>query len=54
LAEGQAFGPATRDVLIDGALVSGAVFVLQKSKDIVWFWRVHFAMDMMQFHSGLR
>jgi hypothetical protein len=53
ISQGEAFWPATRDVLIDGALVSGAILVLQKSRDIVWFWCVHFAMDMMQFYSGL-
>ncbi len=54
LAQGQAFWPATRDVLVDGALVSGVILVLQRSRDIAWFWCVHFAMDMMQFYSGLR
>lgn len=49
LADGQSFLSATRDVLIDGALASGVIYVLQRSRDIVWFWCVHFAMDMMQF-----
>jgi hypothetical protein len=52
IGEGLSFLAATRDVIIDGALVSAVVYVLQRSKDIVWFWWIHFAMDMMQFYTG--
>jgi hypothetical protein len=52
LSEGLSFMTATRDVLIDGALVSAVIYVLQRSRDIVWFWFIHFAMDMMQFYTG--
>lgn len=52
LSQGLSFMTATRDVIIDGALVSAVIYVLQRSKDIVWFWFIHFAMDMMQFYTG--
>ena len=37
----------SRDVLLGVALIT----VLQRSRDIVWFWFVHFAMDMSQFRA---
>jgi hypothetical protein len=52
LSQGLSFMTATRDIIIDGALVSAVVYVLQRSKDIVWFCFIHFAMDMMQFYTG--
>ncbi len=52
LNQGLSFLLATRDVIIDGILVSGIIYVLQRSKDILWFWWIHFAMDMMQFCTG--
>ena len=52
LGEGLSFVAATREVMIDGALVSAVIYVLQRSRDILWFWCIHFAMDMMQFYSG--
>ncbi|MBI3586982.1 MAG: hypothetical protein HY088_07630 [Ignavibacteriales bacterium] len=52
LREGLSFFLATRDVIIDGLLVSTVVYVLQRSRDILWFWCIHFAMDMMQFYAG--
>jgi hypothetical protein len=52
LGEGLSFITATRDVIIDGALASAIVYVLQRSKDVLWFWCLHFAMDMMQFYTG--
>ena len=36
-----------RDVLLGIALIT----VLQRSRDIVWFWFVHFTMDMSQFRA---
>jgi hypothetical protein len=52
LAEGESFLAATRDVVIDAALVAAVIVVLQRSKDIVWFWFLHCAMDMMQFYAA--
>jgi hypothetical protein len=52
LGGGESFIAATRDVIIDGALVTAVIYVLQRSRDIVWFWFIHFAMDMMQFYTG--
>jgi len=34
-------------VLLGIALIT----VLQRSRDIVWFWFVHFTMDMSQFRA---
>lgn len=50
--QGLSFLTATREVLIDGLLVSAVLYVLQRSQDILWFWCIHFAMDMMQFYAG--
>lgn len=36
-------------LLLDTLLGAGVIFVVQKSADILWFWIIHFAMDMMQF-----
>lgn len=33
----------------DAALGAAVVAVLQRSRDILWFWCVHFVMDMTQF-----
>jgi hypothetical protein len=52
LNEGQSFLVATREVLIDGLLVSAVIYVLQRSRDFLWFWCIHFLMDMMQFYAG--
>lgn len=52
LGDGLSFMAATRDVIIDGALGCAVVYVLQQSRDILWFWCLHFAMDMMQFYTG--
>lgn len=52
ISQGLSYLSATREVLIDALLVSAVVYVLQRSRDILWFWPVHFAMDMMQFHGG--
>jgi hypothetical protein len=52
LAQGQLFLIATREVTIDAFLVGGVVYFLQRSKDFLWFWCVHFTMDMLQFYTG--
>lgn len=51
LSGGLSFFAATLEVLIDGALAAAIIYVLQRSRDIVWFWFVHFALDMMQFYA---
>ncbi len=38
-------------LLRDAGLGAAAIFVLQRSRDIVWFWFVHFCMDMTQFDA---
>lgn len=38
-------------LLLDAALAVGILAVLQRVCDIWWFWWVHFAMDMMQYHA---
>jgi len=52
LKEGLSIFTSTRDILLDGILVSTVIYVLQRSKDILWFWPVHFTMDMMQLYAG--
>jgi hypothetical protein len=44
---------ALASLSIDAALVFTVGIALYKSKDFLWFFPIHFAMDMMQFHSGL-
>lgn len=48
-------GPAGLSEFIGLALDAGlgivVLFFLQRSGDVWWFWWVHFAMDMMQFHA---
>ncbi len=53
LEQGQTLLSAMVQALLDMAVVFGIAFFLQKSRDILWFWPIHFAMDMMQFYSGL-
>jgi hypothetical protein len=38
-------------LLRDVALGIAVIIVLQRSRDVLWFWPVHFAMDMMQYGS---
>jgi hypothetical protein len=38
-------------LVLDFALVAGAITALRRSADIWWFWCIHFAMDMMQFSA---
>lgn len=38
-------------LILDTLLGVGVIFIVQKSADILWFWMIHFAMDMMQFHA---
>ncbi len=52
LSGGESFIAATRDVILDGLLVSTVIYFLQRSRDFLWFWCVHFTMDMLQFYAG--
>ena len=52
LSDGLSFLAATREVIINAVLVSAVIYVVQRSQDILWFWSIHFAMDMMQFYGG--
>ncbi len=39
------------NLLIDASLGVAVISVLTRSRDIVWFWFVHFSLDMLQFGS---
>lgn len=53
LSEGLNFSSILIDRLIDAGLLIGVCLLLNKSKDFLWFWPIHFAMDMMQYYSGV-
>ncbi len=36
-------------LLRDAGLGVAAILVLQRSRDVVWFWSIHFCLDMTQF-----
>jgi hypothetical protein len=36
-------------LLRDAGLGAAVILVLQRSRDVVWFWCIHFALDMTQF-----
>ena len=38
-------------LLRDAGLGVAVILVLQRSRDVVWFWCVHFCLDMTQFAS---
>lgn len=38
---------------LDAGLLIFAGVLLYRSRDFLWIWPIHFAMDMMQFYSGL-
>jgi hypothetical protein len=50
LSAGVTFGELG-GLVLDALLGIWVIFVVQKSADILWFWMIHFAMDMMQFWS---
>jgi hypothetical protein len=33
----------------DAALGAAVILVLQRSRDVLWFWSIHFSLDMAQF-----
>lgn len=53
LASG-ATGDEIAGLIRDAALGLAIITVAQRSCDIWWLWCVHFAMDMMQVHSGAK
>lgn len=53
LEAGVPLTKAFLNLLIDCLLVFGVGFMLYREKDFLWFFPIHFAMDMMQFYSGL-
>ena len=38
-------------LFLDTGLGFFLIYTVNKTKDILWFWMVHFAMDMMQFYA---
>jgi hypothetical protein len=38
-------------LLRDAGLGVAVILVLQRSRDVAWFWCIHFCLDMMQFAS---
>jgi hypothetical protein len=36
-------------LLRDAGLGMAVILLLQRSRDIVWFWCIHFSLDMTQF-----
>lgn len=38
-------------LILDTLLGIGIMYFVARSRDIWWFWMVHFAMDMMQFYA---
>lgn len=45
---------ALTNLSLDALLVFGVGMALYRSKDFLWLFPIHFAMDMMQFYSGLQ
>lgn len=50
ISEGYSFAELS-SLLLDASLGIGLVYTVQRSGDILWFWCLHFAMDMMQFYA---
>lgn len=51
LIAGGATASELLSLLRDAALGVAVIAVLQHSRDVLWFWCVHFVMDMMQYES---
>jgi hypothetical protein len=48
----QGLGPREMGYLLaDFLLAAGIIFVLQRSRDVLWFFPVHFVMDMSQYSA---
>jgi hypothetical protein len=41
--------PELEGLLRDAALGVAVILVLQRSRDVVWFWCIHYCLDMTQF-----
>ena len=41
--------PELAGLLRDAGLGTAGILVLQRSRDVVWFWCIHFTLDMTQF-----
>jgi hypothetical protein len=48
LASGASLG-SLGSLLVDCALAVGVLYSLAKSRDILWFWPIHFMLDLTQF-----
>lgn len=48
LAEGASL-PDLASLVLDAGLGVAVIMTLHRSRDILWFWVVHFSMDMLQF-----
>lgn len=51
LDDGVVLTTALFDLTLDAMLGIGICIAIMRSKDFLWFWPIHFAMDMMQFYS---
>jgi hypothetical protein len=52
MLSGGADASAPWHLLGDVALGVLALTLLQRLRDVWWFWMVHFALDMTQFFAG--
>jgi len=52
IANGVSVGQFT-SLILDTALGIGVLSVLQRARDIWWFWLVHFTMDMLQYYGSI-
>jgi hypothetical protein len=50
VAGGAALGELA-GLVADAGLGAMVLYFVQRSADVWWFWWIHFAMDMMQFHA---
>ena len=51
MLQGGATWPELTRLVLDAGPGVGILSVVRRSGDVWWFWMVHFAMDMMQFHA---
>jgi hypothetical protein len=49
LSQGGATWSELGALLLDAGLGVAVILVLQRSRDVVWFWCLHFCLDMTQF-----
>jgi hypothetical protein len=53
LEEGRSLGESLFSLTLDAGVVAGVGLLLYRSRDFLWFFPIHFAMDMMQFYSAM-